>query len=250
MKTQFVVRWRSSTCLSMTLKGAACCVVLWGSSGFPQSGPVHSQPPRSEASVTSNQTPEFLSQASQAQSALPDAPSVSSNTRWQPPPNAAWLSLGERFAIYRHSILSPYSLIGPALGAGSGQWEDEPPAWGEGAEGYGRRFGSGMARHLISESIRAGFAAADGEDPRYHRSGERGIWPRTRHVIIETVTSQTASGARIPAFSRFAGVYGAAFISNTWYPENRATVGYALRRGSSSFGSSFAFHLFEEFAHR
>ena len=33
-------------------------------------------------------------------------------------------------------------------------------------------------------------------------------------MIVETFTSQTSSGTRIPAFSRFAGIYGAAFISN------------------------------------
>lgn len=250
MKAPYVLRWRSSTCLRMTLKGAVCCVVLLGTPAFPQSGPISSQPPRLANSQASAEAPESPNRASQTQSALVDAPTASWNTRSQPPSNAIWLTPGQRFSIYRHSILSPYTAIGPALGAGIGQWEDEPPAWGEGAEGYGRRIASGMARHLISESIRAGVAAADGEDPRYHRSDERGFWPRTRHVIVETVTSQTASGARIPAFSRFAGDYGAAFISNTWYPANRATVGYALRRGSSSFGASFGFHLFEEFAHR
>jgi hypothetical protein len=105
-------------------------------------------------------------------------------------------------------------------------------------------------RSVISETIRFGFAAVDGEDPRYRRSNDSGVWPRARHAIAETFTSHTESGARIPAFSRFAGTYGAAFISNSWYPENRATTGYALRRGSTALGSSLGFHLFEEFVPR
>ena len=107
-----------------------------------------------------------------------------------------------------------------------------------------------MGRHLISETIRFGVAAADGEDPRYRRSQETGVWNRARHAIAETFTSETASGTRIPAYSRFAGIYGAAFIANVWYPDSRATPGYALRRGSTALGSSLGFHLFEEFIPR
>jgi len=191
-------------------------------------------------------TAESSSRQNQTQPSLPNAPSASQRAY----SNGGSLTLGERFTIYGHAIIRPYTVVGPAMGAGIGQWENEPPGWGQGAEGYARRFASGMGRHLIAETIRFGFAAADGEDPRYHRSDETGVWNRARHAIVETFTSQTSSGARIPAFSRFAGIYGAAFISNTWYPENRATTGYALRRGSTALGASLGFHLFEEFVPR
>ena len=177
---------------------------------------------------------------------LPNAPSAAART-YKP---LSELTLGDRFTIYRQTILRPYSVVGPALGAGIGQWEDEPPEWGQGAKGYGHRIASGMGRHLISETIRFGVAAVDGEDPRYHRSEETGVWKRAQHAIVETFTSETADGGRIPAYSRFAGTYGAAFISNTWYPDSRATAGWALRRGSTALGSSVGFHLFEEFVPR
>ncbi len=186
------------------------------------------------------------SQPTREQNALPDAPSASRRTSL----NSRSLTFGDRLMIYTHTIVSPYSIVGPALGAGIGQWENEPPGWGQGGEGYAGRLASGMGRQLISETIRFGFAAADGEDPRYQRSDETGIWNRARHAIVETFTSQTSSGTRIPAYSRFAGTYGAAFISNSWYPENRSTTGYALRRGSTALASSLGFHLFEEFVPR
>ncbi len=184
---------------------------------------------------------ESCGQPDQSQSTLPNAPSSSL---------AASLTLGQRFKIYRTSLLRPYTVVGPAFGAGIGQWEDEPPEWGQGGQGYARRFASGMARSVISESIRFGVAAMDGEDPRYHRSLESGFWNRTRHVFVETFTSETASGTRIPAYSRFAGTYGAAFISNAWYPDSRATAGYAVRRGSTALASSLGLHMFEEFVPR
>jgi hypothetical protein len=54
----------------------------------------------------------------------------------------------------------------------------------------------------------------------------------------------------MPAYSRFAGTFGAAFISNMWYPGPQATPGWALRRGSTALGSTLGFRLFEEFVPR
>src|SRR5271157_1312158 len=65
-----------------------------------------------------------------------------------------------------------------------------------------------------------------------------------------TVGRKTAGGTRIPTYSRFAGTYGAAFISNLWYPESRSILGWALRRGSTALASSVGFNVFQEFAHR
>lgn len=190
---------------------------------------------------------DLSAQDSQAQSSsIPNAPSSSQAVSSQ----SGALTFGQRAGIYGRTIFRPYTLVGPALGAGIGQWEDEPPEWKQGGEGYGRRLASGVGRSLISETVRFGVAAIDGEDPRYHRSDETGVWNRTKHVIVETFTSQTASGTRIPAYSRFAGTYGAAFVSNLWYPDSRATPSWALRRGSTALGSSLGFHLFEEFMPR
>jgi hypothetical protein len=191
-------------------------------------------------------------QTSSQSSALPDAPSAQTQTYAPKAPYTSVqdLTFSDRVRIYRQTLIRPYSVVGPAFGAAIGQAENEPPGWGQGGEGYAKRFASGLARQTISETIRFGVAAADGEDPRYHLSGETGFWPRTKHVIAETFTSETASGRRIPAYSRFAGTYGAAFIANTWYPDNRATAGYALRRGSTALASSLGFHMFEEFMPR
>jgi hypothetical protein len=187
-----------------------------------------------------------LAQGPNTPGPLPSAPSATSSFVSSQTVDHS-LTFGERAHLYGRAVFSPESIIGPAFGAAIGQWEDEPRGWHQGAEGYGKRFGSGVARHTISETIRFGFAAVDREDPRYFLSPDRGIWARTRHAVVSTFVSQTSSGTRIPAFSRFVGTYGAAFISNTWYPDNRATAGYAARRGSTALASSVGFHLLREF---
>jgi len=144
-------------------------------------------------------------------------------------------------------VFSLDSIIEPAVGAGVGQWDDYPPGWHEGAEGYGRRFGSAAAQCTISNVIRFGFAAVDGEDPRYFLSENRGVWARMKHAVVSTMVSRTASGGQMPAFSRFVGDYGAAFISNTWYPDNRATAGDAAVRGTTALVASLGFNVVREF---
>jgi len=198
-----------------------------------------------------------LAQTAALESALPDAPSASSEKSASSSAVAAVartpisthhsLTFGERAHVYARSVFSPMTIIVPAIGAGIGQAQDEPPTWGGGAEGFGKRYESAAARLVISETVTFGFAVADGEDPRYFPSEDRSVWGRTRHAVVSTFVSPTSHGVTIPAFSRFVGAYGAAFISNTWYPDNRATAGDAAIRGTWAMVGNLGIRLASEF---
>lgn len=173
---------------------------------------------------------------------LPDAPKPN-----RLPKPASRLSFRDRFDIYGHSILNPDSLVGPAMGAAINQARNEPPEWGQGADAFGKRFASGYGQLLINRTIRFGVAALDHEDPRFRRSEETGFWRRFKSAALQTVVVRTDSGRQIPAFSRFAGAYGAAFIANEWYPPNRSTPGHALKMGSIALSTTTGWNVFREF---
>ena len=162
-------------------------------------------------------------------------------------PPAMTLTFSERVRIYEKSFTNPESSIGPVLGAGIGHLRDTPHEWGSGADGFGLRVASGYGRSLISRTIAFGVAAADGEDSRFKPSNETGVWRRTRHAIVGTFVSRTSSGGSMPAFSRFAGAYGAGFIANYWEPPSQNSTSHALERGSTALASSVGWHVFEEF---
>jgi hypothetical protein len=189
--------------------------------------------PEAQATVRQDNSAAF----SASSDSLIDAPVVPAQS----------LTFGERVKIYERSFIAPESLIGPALGAGVGQWRDTPPEWGQGAGAYGIRFASGFGRSVISRTIAFGVAAADREDSRFVPSNETGIWRRTRHAVVGTFVSRTPNGGAMPAFSRFAGVYSAGFIANTWEPRSQDSTAHALERGSTALLSSVGWHVFEEF---
>jgi len=153
----------------------------------------------------------------------------------------------ERLTIYTHSFLTLESLVSPLMAAGISQAEDTPHEWGRGGTGFGRRVASSYGQNAIARTIEFGVATLDHEDPRYHPSDQTGIWPRTRHAIVATFVSPTTSGGSEPAYSRFAGVYGAAFIANAWEPPSQDSAVHGLERGSLSLLSRVGWNVFKEF---
>ncbi len=187
-----------------------------------------------------------LPDAPTAKASLPDAPSPTAPTEKSQTIDHS-LTFGERARIYKRSLFNPEIILGPAFSAGINQARNQPSGFGQGAEGYGRRFGSGFGRDVIARTIGFGVAAVDCEDPRYFRSDSRSIPVRIRHAIVSNFVTPTASGRRIPAFSHFAGSYGAAFISNAWYPNNESSAVDAARRGSISLGVGMGLNILREF---
>jgi hypothetical protein len=207
---------------------------------------VTGRPLRAQQSVDLPSQPEPTTATIQQDSSTSDS-SMNGGSIDAPVIPAQPLTFGERLKIYGRSFIQPESVIGPALGAGIGQWRDTPPEWGQGAGAYGTRFASGFGRSVISRTIALGVATADHEDSRFIPSSETGIWRRTRHAIVGTFVSRTPTGGSMPAFSRFAGAYSAGFIANAWEPRSQNDAGHALERGSTALLSSVGWHIFEEF---
>lgn len=235
----------------LLLSGGACACLFSLSFLLPAVACSAQHPPEASIAAPGEDSMEVHSNAQAPQSmsfaleygGLPDAPS----SRKTPTVSKRYLNFGERVHLYGAAVLESNSIIAPGVGATFGQLHNAPQEWGPGDAIYARRVADSISRQAVAESIRFGLAAFDGEDPRYHRSEETGFFSRTRHVLLESFTSQTADGGRIPAFSRFAGAYGSAFLSTAWHPEARYDPNWALRRGSSAFASGVGLQLIQEF---
>jgi hypothetical protein len=149
--------------------------------------------------------------------------------------------------FHARSIGSPWSLVESAAYAGILQGFDSPSEWGQGAGAYGKRFASTLGSSAIHGVLAFGLDSALRQDPRYFRSRNQGFWRRTAHAFRGTILTRTDSGGETLSTWRLGSAYGAAFLSNEWYPDRLNTVRLGAAQGSLHIAFDFVNNLGCEF---
>ncbi len=124
---------------------------------------------------------------------------------------------------------------------------NSPAEWGRGASGIAKRYAQREADVAISNTIEAGLGALWGEDPRYIRSGRRGIWPRARYAMKTVFLAQGRDGKLRPAWGRYAGNTLNNVIENTWLPPSMTTPGQTTLRSGLGMLGRLGGNAWEEF---
>jgi hypothetical protein len=134
---------------------------------------------------------------------------------------------------YLFDAYGPYPAAGAAIAAGINQAYNSPPEWKQGAEGYGKRFGSDFGIAAISTSTRYGLAKAFGEDTLYYRCECKGVLPRLRHAVISTLSARRGEdGHRVFSFPALVAPYAGSLTAvYVWYPDRYNTED-AFRMGN------------------
>jgi len=156
------------------------------------------------------------------------------------------LSWQGKLKYHADSTYSRAALVGFAAYAGVLQTFDAPTEWGKGGAGYGKRFASTVAWSGIHSTLAVGLDTALHQDPRYFRSGVGG-WRRVRHSLRGTILTRTDSGGETLSTWRLGSAYGAAFLSNEWYPDRLNTVRLGVLQGSMTLGFGFIANLGAEY---
>ena len=136
-----------------------------------------------------------------------------------------------RAAHYVHELFGSEAFVLSAARAGVGQLRNTPHEWGQGAEGFGRRYGSGYAQRIIGQTIENGLAFGLHEDNRYFRSEKHGLG-RLGYAIASVLLTRHDDGSRFISISGIGGAAGSAFISRAWQPRSISSMG----NGARSFG--------------
>lgn len=157
------------------------------------------------------------------------------------------LTVREKFDFYADKTFGLDAWILAGASAGYRQAIDSPPEWGQGMEGYSKRFGSVLARRAIKNTVEFGVGAALREDPRYFRSEHKGFVPRMWHAVSSTFVTRRDDGARVPDVGRLSGAMAAGFISNTWYPDRLSDTSHAFSRAGIMLGGDAAINVLREF---
>jgi len=162
----------------------------------------------------------------------------------------AWyspLTPNEKFHFYLKSTVDPVSIAGSAFSSGFNQAIDSVPEWGQGMEGYGKRFASSFGQKTIEKTAHSGLKILLREDPRYFYSERSGVRARTLHAVGEVFVAHKDSGGTRPNYSWFAGMASSVYISRQWHPEKYRTTEEYLQGAAAAIGIQSAKNVFTEF---
>jgi hypothetical protein len=166
---------------------------------------------------------------------------------WGLAQQAPAMSVNEKLGFHVNQAFSPRALAGDAAYAAILQDANAPTEWGQGWSAYGKRFASTAAASGIHSALAFALDSSLHEDPRYFRAANGGFWRRTGHAFRGVIFTRTDRGAETLSIWRLGSDYGAAYLSNQWYPGRLNTVGLGFAEGSLQLGFDLLSNLAAEF---
>jgi hypothetical protein len=173
---------------------------------------------------------------------------ISSTSTTHPLPRLTYSRPTEKTKVQNNffDAHGPYPIAGAAIAAGINRYEGTPPEWKQGAEGYGKRFGSNFAIAGVSTTARYALEKAFHEDTLYYRCECKRFFARLGQAVISTFTSRRGDdGHRVFSFpARVAPYAGTMTAVDGWYP-GRYDARDGFQMGSYSAGVRGWKHRFE-----
>jgi hypothetical protein len=167
-------------------------------------------------------------------------------------PNAIALRPKQKFELAWKTTIDPvtFAIVGGI--AGVQQAQNTFDGYGQGASGYGKRFGAAYA-DLVSGTF-IGSAILPSllkQDPRYYYKGSGSKRSRILYAIANSVICKGDNGHWQPNYSNVLGNLAAGGISNLYYPaQNRNGVALTFENAAIGIGATAAANLVEEFLMR
>jgi hypothetical protein len=148
------------------------------------------------------------------------------------------LSAKQKFKVVARSSFDYIEFPWYGFLAGISQAENSEPGYGQGAEGYGKRYGAAFADGTIENFwTSAILPSVLHEDPRFYELGEGSFGHRTWYAMSRIVVTRTDSGHSQFNFSEIFGSAIAAGISTyTYHPHADQTLGNTASVWGSQIG--------------
>jgi len=154
----------------------------------------------------------------------------------------------DKFILFVHDTVDPVTFINVAYNAGIGQAENSDPTFGQGAAGYGKRFGAGFADQSSSQFFKDfAYPTIFSEDPRYYRLAEGGRGKRLFHAAVHVFIAHREDGTHVFNFSEWLGTSSAVALSNVYHPDNKRGFSPAAQQVGYSMLADSGFDILREF---
>lgn len=158
------------------------------------------------------------------------------------------LSTKQKFELFADESVSPSRFLSSAAGAGIDQARNSLDGYGQGAGGYGKRFGSSMATassnnffgtFVISSLLR--------RDPRYFPTLRGGVGHRIGYALSRIVVARTDDGKEAANWAGMLGPLLAEGLANSYLPDKERTAGRTFERYGWRIGLNTASNALREY---
>jgi hypothetical protein len=166
-------------------------------------------------------------------------------------PNAAPLTAAQKFQLGWKTVLDPVTFLSTGLAAGIQEARGNYPEFGQGVEGYAKRFGAQYADHV--SSIIIGHVVMQSifhQDPRYFYKGTGSIRSRALYAIGTAFVRKGDNGHWQPDYSDVLGGMAATELSSLYYPGTSRPVRRLVDSVALEFGGRAIHNLLHEFVLR
>lgn len=162
-------------------------------------------------------------------------------------PDPVPLTAKLKFRLALKVAEDPVTALGVAFLSGVQQAGDSPD-YGQGAQGYGKRFGAnaadGFTDIMIGGAILPSLLR---QDPRYFYQGTGTKSSRMRHAVFHPFVCRGDNGKWQPNYSSLGGDLASSAISNLYYPESNRGTGLVFTNFAISTAERVATSLVQEF---
>lgn len=165
-------------------------------------------------------------------------------------PGAALCTLEpkDKFLLFVEDTVDPVTFLNAGFNAGIDQVENSDPTFGQGAAGYGKRFGANFADQASSQFFKDfAYPAMFSEDPRYYRLAHGSTRRRLLHAVGHAFVAHREDGTPMFNFSEWLGTTSAVVLSNAYHPDNERGFAPAARRLGYGVAGDIGFDVLREF---
>jgi hypothetical protein len=152
--------------------------------------------------------------------------------------NAPPMTAAQKFKETARGTFDPVALLWYGAQAGISQARDSDASFGQGMEGYAKRWGARVADGTIENFMtRAIFPSLLHQDPRYYQLGKGGFFKRAGYAVSRIFVTRSDAGTTQFNFSEVFGSATAAGISAVTYrPDESHNLNSALHIWGTQVG--------------
>jgi hypothetical protein len=163
-------------------------------------------------------------------------------------PDAASLNTKQKFELAWKTTINPITFALTGAAAGLEQMQDQYGGYGQGAQGYGKRYGATYADVVTGNFIGGALLPSlFKQDPRYFYKGTGSKKSRVLYALANSFITKGDNGKWQPNYSGLMGSVAAGGISNIYYPASDRGVGLTFENVAITIAAGSAANILQEF---